>query len=103
MHPKIARRAFQPLSITRADSPRGDHIARNGGNRSRSVSSSTSTMLRGGKLPSTRRSRLFFLALRIRRQHITRPLPDVPKPMQVAPDRIVGVILFKIPAQLIAQ
>src|SRR5205085_7484238 len=78
----MTRRALRPLSQTLAASPRFAHPARNGGKSSRSVSSSASTTLRGGKARICHRMRRFFLALWVRLQDIAGPLPDVVQPPQ---------------------
>src|SRR5688572_33093792 len=82
MVPKMTRLAFLPLIGTGAACPRRDHAARNGGNNNRSVSSSKRTTLREGRFLSRWRSFLFFLLVRVGRQHETRALPDVAQLMQ---------------------
>src|SRR5262245_46002937 len=82
MTPKITRRALRPLSQTLATSPRFDQPERSGGKSNRSVSSSAHTTLRRGRARICLRMRRFFLALRVRVEDVTRPLPDVVQPVQ---------------------
>ena len=101
--PKTTRRAFRPLMWTSAGSPRNDQPARNGGNSSRSVSSSASTTLRRGRPRTCRRMRRFLVALGVRVQDVSRPLPDVPEPGQHAPDGVVGRERARAPLQLLLK
>src|SRR5947209_2689817 len=89
MTPKMTRRALRPLSQTFATSPRLDQPARSGGKSNRSVSSSASTTLRRGKARICRRMRRFLLALGVRLQDVTRPLPDVLQPAQGAAEGVI--------------
>src|SRR6516164_1081269 len=102
MHPNTTRRALRPLSITRAGSPRSDHIARKGGNSSKSVSSSTNTTLFSGKPDRMRQIWRFFLSLWVGCQHVPRSFPYIAEPMQIAPNGVFGIVLSEIFAQLVA-
>src|SRR6185369_1840188 len=90
MAPNRTRLALPPLIGTGAGSPRRAQPARSGGNRRRSVSSSASFALRGGRDRSRRRMARFFLAQGVRRQHIAEPLPHVAQPVEFPTDGVVG-------------
>jgi hypothetical protein len=76
-------------------------MARSGGKRSKSVSSSAIMMLRCGRQPNTRRVRRFFFSLRIGRQHVARPFPDIAESVQHPPYRLVAKRLVQMLPQLI--
>src|SRR3954454_22087587 len=103
MIPKTTRLALVALMGMGAGGPRNGPAARKGGNSIKSVSSSKTATLRRGRFSSRRRRSVFFLALRVGRQHITGPLPDVTQLVQFA-DRGIFPDLPAIPrCQLPAQ
>src|SRR4051794_2020723 len=103
MVPNTTRRAFRPLRSTRRRCPRWPQAARSGGNSSRSVSSSKSLTQRGGKSSICQRMRTFFSALRVRRQDVAGPLPDVVQVAKVAADRGRGQAGAAVACQVLAQ
>src|SRR5437667_7934901 len=101
MAPNTVRRALRPHRTTRLAWPLRDQHARNGGNSSRSVSSSASTTLRGGNSLICLRMRLFFPPqLGVGGQDVARPLPDVVQPMQFAAQRVLRDVLAGAKPQL---
>src|SRR5437870_13205184 len=88
--PNRPRLALPPLIGTGASCPRRAHPARKGGNSRRSVSSSASLALRGGKARSRRRIARFFVALGVRGQQVAEPLPHVAQPVEFPADGVVG-------------
>src|SRR5215211_172116 len=90
MAPKTTCRAFQPDNRISAASPRRAQPARRGGNKSKSVSSSASTTLRGGKARTCPRMWRFFLHVRVFVQDIAVAFPDIAQAVQGAANGIVG-------------
>src|SRR4051794_28968828 len=88
--PNRTRLALPPLIGTGASCPRRAQAARRGGNSRRSVSSSASLAVRGGKARSRRLMARFFLALGVRGQHVAAALPHVAQAVQLPADGIVG-------------
>src|SRR5262249_27469162 len=84
------RLALAPLIGTGAGSPRRAQAARSGGSSRTSVSSSHSRTLCGGSCRSRLRIRRFFLALRVRREFVGRPLPDVAPSVELSAKGVVG-------------
>src|SRR6266511_867493 len=90
MAPKMTCRAFQPDKRTSAASPRRAHPASKGGNKSKSVSSSAKTTLRGSKARIWPPIWRFFLQVGVCVEHIAVAFPDIPQAMSGAADGIIG-------------
>src|SRR5207302_5727240 len=106
MAPKITCRAFRPLRRTVAGCPRNDKPARNGGNSSKSVSSSARKTLRGHNsriLRICRRIRRFFLLLRVGVQHVAVLFPNVAQSVSFAVEGVLRQPLARAMLQFFLQ